>query len=62
MLGTWRGAPTPVAAAPKALRSFALVLCEEHMATCVADAAAHQADTSVKVREATDAITRRVRS
>ncbi|HEY6425501.1 MAG TPA: metal-sensitive transcriptional regulator [Pseudonocardiaceae bacterium] len=53
---------TQVAAASKALQSFALVLLEEHMATCVADAAADGAEPGIKVKEAADAIARLVRS
>jgi CsoR family transcriptional regulator, copper-sensing transcriptional repressor len=53
---------TQVSAATKALQSFALALLEEHMATCVVDAAADQADASVKVKEAANAIARLVRS
>jgi DNA-binding FrmR family transcriptional regulator len=53
---------TQVAAATKALQSFALVLLEEHMATCVVDAATDKGDAGVKVKEAADAIARLVRS
>jgi DNA-binding FrmR family transcriptional regulator len=53
---------TQVSAATKALQSFALALLEEHMATCVVDAAADRADAGVKVKEAADAIARLVRS
>lgn len=53
---------TQVSAATKALQSFALALLEEHMTTCVVDAAADQADASAKVKEAADAIARLVRS
>lgn len=53
---------TQVSAATKALQSFALVLLEEHMATCVVDAAADNRDAGVKVKEAADAIARLVRS
>ena len=53
---------TQVSAATKALQSFALVLLEEHMATCVVDAAADKDDAGVKVKEAADAIARLVRS
>jgi CsoR family transcriptional regulator, copper-sensing transcriptional repressor len=53
---------TQVSAATKALQSFALALLEEHMATCVVDAAADRADAAVKVKEAADAIARLVRS
>ena len=53
---------TQVSAATKALQSFALVLLEEHMATCVVDAAADNGDAGVKVKEAADAIARLVRS
>ena len=54
---------TQVSAATKALQSFSLELLDEHLSTCVVDAAkvgGHEAD--VKVREATDAIARLVRS
>ena len=54
---------TQVSAATKALRSFALELLNEHMATCVADAAAKGgAEAEIKVKEASDAIARLVRS
>lgn len=53
---------TQVSAATKALQSFALVLLEEHMATCVVDAAADEAGAGVKIKEAADAIARLVRS
>jgi CsoR family transcriptional regulator, copper-sensing transcriptional repressor len=54
---------TQVAAATKALQSFALALLEEHMATCVVDAAVGGgADADAKVKEAADAIARLVRS
>jgi CsoR family transcriptional regulator, copper-sensing transcriptional repressor len=54
---------TQVSAATKALQSFALQLLDEHLATCVASAAAEggpQADQ--KIKEASDAIARLVRS
>ncbi len=54
---------TQVSAATKALQSVALGLLEEHMSHCVAEAAAvggREAD--VKIREASDAIARLVRS
>lgn len=54
---------TQVSAATKALQGFALALLEEHMSSCVVDAAAHGGDeASVKVKEASDAIARLVRS
>ncbi len=54
---------TQVAAATKALQSFALQLLGEHMASCVVSAAAQGGDEAeIKVKEATDAITRLVRS
>ncbi|HEY2725114.1 MAG TPA: metal-sensitive transcriptional regulator [Pseudonocardiaceae bacterium] len=54
---------TQVSAATKALQSFALALLEEHMATCVVDAAVGGgAEADVKVKEAADAIARLVRS
>ena len=54
---------TQVAAATKALQAFSLELLDEHLATCVVQAAAaggEEADQ--KVREASDAIARLVRS
>ena len=54
---------TQVSAATKALQAFSLELLEEHLAHCVVDAArqgGRQAD--VKVREASAAIARLVRS
>jgi DNA-binding FrmR family transcriptional regulator len=54
---------TQVSAATKALQSVALGLLEEHMGSCVVDAArvgGHEADA--KVKEASDAIARLVRS
>ncbi|MDT4910945.1 MAG: CsoR family transcriptional regulator, copper-sensing transcriptional repressor [Pseudonocardiales bacterium] len=54
---------TQVSAATKALQSVALGLLEEHMATCVVDAArAGGPEADAKVREAADAIARLVRS
>lgn len=54
---------TQVSAATKALQSFALELLHEHMATCVVDAAAKGgAEAEMKVKEASDAIARLVRS
>lgn len=54
---------TQVSAASSALRSFALSLLEEHLAHCVADAAAKGgAEAETKVKEAADAIARLVRS
>ena len=53
---------TQVSAATKALQSFALALLEEHMATCLVDAAADGSDAGGKVKEAADAIARLVRS
>ncbi len=54
---------TQVSAATKALRSFSLSLLEEHLGTCVVDAA-HQGDdqAQLKVKEASEAIARLVRS
>ncbi len=54
---------TQVSAMTKALQSVALGLLDEHMSHCVVDAAkagGHQAD--VKLKEASDAIARLVRS
>ncbi|GAA3128488.1 metal-sensitive transcriptional regulator [Streptosporangium carneum] len=54
---------TQVSAANRALQSFALSLLEEHMAHCVADAAARGgAEAETKIKEASDAIARLVRS
>ena len=54
---------TQVSAATKALQSVALGLLDEHMAGCVVDAArAGGAEADAKVREASDAIARLVRS
>ncbi len=54
---------TQVSAATKALQSFALGLLDEHMAHCVVDAArAGGAEQEAKLREASDAIARLVRS
>jgi CsoR family transcriptional regulator, copper-sensing transcriptional repressor len=52
-----------VAAATKALQAVALGLLEEHLGHCVAQAVAEGGDTaSAKVREASEAIDRMVRS
>ena len=54
---------TQVSAATKALQSFSLELLDEHLATCVVQAAAAGGDEAAdKVREASDAIARLVRS
>jgi CsoR family transcriptional regulator, copper-sensing transcriptional repressor len=54
---------TQVAAATKALQAFSLQLLEEHLATCVVEAArAGDGAAEAKVREASDAIARLVRS
>ena len=54
---------TQVAAATKALQAVALGLLEEHLSHCVAGAIAEGGDTAAgKVREASDAIARLVRS
>ena len=54
---------TQVAAATKALQSFSLELLNEHLASCLVDAAAKGGpEADEKVREASDAITRLVRS
>jgi DNA-binding FrmR family transcriptional regulator len=55
---------TQVSAATKALQSVALGLLDEHLAHCVVDAAREPDDTaaSAKVREATDAVARLLRS
>ena len=54
---------TQISAASKALQSVALALLEEHMAGCVIDAAKVDGrDADAKVREASEAIARLVRS
>jgi DNA-binding FrmR family transcriptional regulator len=54
---------TQVSAVTKALQAFSLSLLEEHLATCVVDAARHGGDeAALKVKEASDAIARLVRS
>ncbi|MEV0583666.1 metal-sensitive transcriptional regulator [Nonomuraea sp. NPDC050310] len=54
---------TQVSAASSALQSFALSLLEEHLAHCVAEAAAKGGpEADAKVKEASDAIARLVRS
>lgn len=54
---------TQVSAATKALESFALSLLEEHLAHCVAQAvAAGGAEADHKIKEASAAISRLVRS
>jgi DNA-binding FrmR family transcriptional regulator len=54
---------TQVSAATRALQSVALGLLDEHLSHCVAQAAAEGGDTAaVKVREASEAIGRLVRS
>ena len=54
---------TQVSAATRALESFALGLLEEHLAHCVTEAIAAGGDQAeAKVREASDAIARLVRS
>ncbi|WP_216215307.1 metal-sensitive transcriptional regulator [Amycolatopsis aidingensis] len=54
---------TQVSAATKALQSFSLGLLEEHLSTCVVEAATTGGkEAESKVREASDAIARLVRS
>jgi DNA-binding FrmR family transcriptional regulator len=54
---------TQVSAATRALQSVAIGLLEEHMAHCMVEAAkAGGAEQDAKVREASDAIARLVRS
>ncbi|MGI8694212.1 MAG: metal-sensitive transcriptional regulator [Geodermatophilaceae bacterium] len=54
---------TQVSAATKALQAVALVLLEDHMAHCVAEAIGQGGDTAdAKVKEASAAIARLVRS
>ncbi|MET8336845.1 metal-sensitive transcriptional regulator [Streptosporangium canum] len=54
---------TQVSAANRALQSFALALLEEHLAHCLADATAKGGpEAEAKIKEASDAIARLVRS
>ena len=55
---------TQVSAVTKALQSFSLQLLDEHMASCLVEAAAHNNSEQVreKVKEASAAIARLVRS
>ncbi|MFE3453026.1 metal-sensitive transcriptional regulator [Nonomuraea sp. NPDC059194] len=54
---------TQVSAATSALQSFAISLLEEHLAHCVAEATLKGGpEAEAKVKEATDAIARLVRS
>ena len=54
---------TQVSAATKALQSVALGLLEEHMGSCVVEAARPAGpEADIKVKEASDAIARLVRS
>lgn len=54
---------TQISAATKALQAVALALLEDHLAHCVADAAREGGDSAdVKIKEASDAIARLVRS
>lgn len=54
---------TQVAAATKALQSFSLQLLDQHLRGCVRDAATRDgADADRKVKEASEAIARLVRS
>ena len=54
---------TQVSAATRALESVALGLLEEHLSHCVAQAIAEGGDTAAaKIREASDAVARLVRS
>jgi CsoR family transcriptional regulator, copper-sensing transcriptional repressor len=53
---------TQISAATKALQAVAVGLLEGHIAHCVMDAATNGTDPSAKVKEASDAIARLVRS
>ncbi|GLW98457.1 metal-sensitive transcriptional regulator [Microtetraspora sp. NBRC 16547] len=54
---------TQVSAASRALQSFALALLDEHMAHCVAEATAKGgAEAEAKIKEASQAVARLVRS
>lgn len=53
---------TQISAATKALQAVAVGLLEGHIGHCVADAARNGGDPTAKVKEASDAIARLVRS
>jgi DNA-binding FrmR family transcriptional regulator len=53
---------TQIAAATRALQAVAVGLIEGHLAHCVVDAARDGGDPTAKVKEATEAIARLVRS
>jgi DNA-binding FrmR family transcriptional regulator len=53
---------TQISAMTKALESVALGLLDEHIAHCVVDAVAAGGDAQIKLKEASDAIARLVRS
>jgi DNA-binding FrmR family transcriptional regulator len=54
---------TQVSASTKALQSFSLELLDEHLGHCVLHAAEHGGDEArIKVKEASDAVARLVRS
>jgi len=53
---------TQVSAVTKALQSVALGLLDEHLGHCVAHATEHGEDVDAKVKEASEAIARLVRS
>ncbi len=54
---------TQVSAATRALQSFSLELLDEHLGHCVLHAAEHGGDEArIKVKEASDAVARLVRS
>jgi CsoR family transcriptional regulator, copper-sensing transcriptional repressor len=53
---------TQISAATRALQAVALGLLEDHLRHCVVDAAVTGSDPTAKVKEASDAIARLVRS
>ncbi len=53
---------TQISAATRALQAVAMGLLEEHIGHCVIDAARDGGDPTAKVKEASDAIARLVRS
>jgi DNA-binding FrmR family transcriptional regulator len=53
---------TQISAATRALQAVAIGLLEGHLAHCVVDAAKEGTDPTAKVKEASDAIARLVRS
>ena len=53
---------TQISAATKALQAVSIALLDEHLKHCVAEAITEGGDVDAKIREASDAIARLVRS